>query len=153
LILGTPVDSNGGDLPEDASAPQPNPQHRSPWHPFESQAHFELADFIFHQNEMPGAQIDELMHIWASMPGHHDGTPPFSNHKHLYSSIDAISERDAPWTSPFMESAEAGTLPADDSSVPSWKKATYEVVFHDPQILLDHQISNPDFKSHIDYSP
>jgi len=96
---------------------------------------------------MPDAQIDELMHIWASMPGHHDGTPPFSNHEHLYNSIDAISEGDAPWTSLSMESAEAGTLPADDSSVPSWKRATYEVVFHDPQI------SNPDFKSHIDYSP
>ena len=27
------------------------------------------------------------------------------------------------------------------------------MVFRDPQILLDHQISNPNFKSHIDYSP
>ena len=112
LLLGTPADLNGDDLPEpDAPDPQPttsNPQHstRSPWHPFESQAHFELADFIFRQNEMPGAHIDELMHIWASMPGH-DGTPPFSNHEHLYSSIDAISEGDAPWTSLSMESAEA----------------------------------------------
>ena len=50
-----------------------------------------------------------------------------------------------------MESAEAATLPADDPSIPKWKWATYEVVFHDPQILLDHQLSNPEFKNHIDY--
>ncbi|KIK16545.1 hypothetical protein PISMIDRAFT_42383, partial [Pisolithus microcarpus 441] len=110
--------------------------------------HFELADFIFHQNEMPGTQIDELMHIWASMPGH-AGIPPYANHEHLYKTIDAISEGDAPWTSFSMESVEAG-----DSSGPSWKHSgTYEVVFHDPQVLLDHQISNPGFKNHIDYSP
>ncbi|KAI5987164.1 hypothetical protein EDC04DRAFT_2873452 [Pisolithus marmoratus] len=147
VLDGTPVDSSGDDLPESAPAPQPNPQNKRPWHPFESQAHFELADFIFCQNEMPGAQIDELMHIWASMPGH-AGTPPFSNHEHLFSSIDAISEGDVPCTSLSMESAEADT----SSVIPSWKKATYEVVFHDPQILLDHQISNPGFKNHIDYS-
>ena len=41
----------------------------------------------------------------------------------------------------------------DSSTIPSWKRATYELVFRDPQILLDHQISNPDFKNHIDYAP
>ena len=52
-----------------------------------------------------------------------------------------------------MESAEAATLSADDPSVPSWKRVTYEVVFRDPQTLLGHQLSNPEFKNHIDYSP
>jgi len=79
LLLGTPVDSNGDDLPShsgDAPAATQLPNDgKSQWYPFESQANFELADFIFHQNEMPGAQIDELMHIWASMPGH-QGPPP-----------------------------------------------------------------------------
>ena len=101
---------------------------------------------------MPLDQIDELMHIWASMPKQ-KGPPPFSGNENLYGSIDAISEGDAPWTSLTMESAEAATLSADDPSVPSWKRATYEVVFRDPQTLLDHQLSNPEFKNHIDYSP
>ena len=58
-----------------------------------------------------------------------------------------------PWNSLLMESAsEAATLPAADPSIPKWKRATYEVVFRDPQILLDHQLSNPEFKNHIDYS-
>ncbi|KAI6004781.1 hypothetical protein EDD15DRAFT_2384735 [Pisolithus albus] len=145
---GTPVDLNGDDLPEGASPPKPNTPSKRAWHPFESRAHFELADFIFRQNEMPGAQIDELMHIWASMPGQ-AGTPPYANHEHLYSTIDAISEGDAPWTSFSMESVEAG-----GSGGPSWKcSGTYEVVFRDPQILLNHQLSNPGFKNHIDYSP
>ncbi|KAI6159652.1 hypothetical protein EDD17DRAFT_1778746 [Pisolithus thermaeus] len=148
VLDGTPVDLNGDDLPEGASPPKPNTSSKRAWHPFESRAHFELADFIFCQNEMPGAQIDELMHIWASMPGQ-AGTPPYANHEHLYSTIDAISEGDAPWTSFSMESVEAG-----GSGGPSWKhNGTYEVVFHDPQILLNHQLSNPGFKNHIDYSP
>ncbi|KAI6097698.1 hypothetical protein EDD16DRAFT_1697820 [Pisolithus croceorrhizus] len=148
VLDGTPVDLNGDDLPEGASPPKPNTSSKRAWHPFESRAHFELADFIFHQNEMPGAQIDELMHIWASMPGQ-AGTPPYANHEHLYSTIDAISEGDAPRTSFSMESVEAG-----GSGGPSWKhNGTYEVVFCDPQILLNHQLSNPGFKNHIDYSP
>ncbi|KAI6104275.1 hypothetical protein F5141DRAFT_1189731 [Pisolithus sp. B1] len=116
---GTPVDLNGDDLPEGASPPKPNTPSKRAWHPFESRAHFELADFIFHQNEMPGAQIDELMHIWASMPGQ-AGTPPYANHEHLYSTIDAISEGDAPWTSFSMESVEAG-----GSGGPSWKHSVF----------------------------
>jgi hypothetical protein len=151
-MIGTPVDPKGDSfLPENAPPPQPIPNENQ-WHPFESRSHFELANFIFHRNKMPGEQIDELMHIWASMPKH-KGPPPFSNHEDLYGSIDDISEGDAPWTSLSMESAEAATLPANDPSVPSWKRATYEVVFRDPQKLLDHQLSNPEFKNHIDYSP
>ncbi|KAI6168508.1 hypothetical protein EDD17DRAFT_1772901 [Pisolithus thermaeus] len=116
---GTPVNLNGDDLPEGASPPKPNTSSKRAWHPFESRAHFELADFIFCQNEMPGAQIDELMHIWASMPGQ-AGTPPYANHEHLYSTIDAISEGDAPWTSFSMESVEAG-----GSGGPSWKHGVF----------------------------
>ncbi|KAI6038103.1 hypothetical protein EDC04DRAFT_2868504 [Pisolithus marmoratus] len=120
-ILCTPVDLNGDDLPGGASPPEPNTPSKRAWHPFESRAHFELADFIFHQNEVPGVQIDELMHTWASMPGQ-AGTPPYANHEHLYSTIDAISEGDAPWTSFSMESVEAG-----GSGGPSWKHSgTYE---------------------------
>ncbi|KAI6162888.1 hypothetical protein EDD17DRAFT_1776423 [Pisolithus thermaeus] len=119
VLDGTPVDLNGDDLPEGASSPKPNTSSKRAWHPFESRAHFELADFIFHQNEMPGAQIDELMHIWASMPGQ-AGTPPYANHEHLYSTIDAISEGDAPWTSFSMESVEAG-----GSGGPSWKHSVF----------------------------
>ena len=152
LMIGMPVDPKDNTfLPENAPPPQIS-QDKTPWHPFESQSHFELADFIFRQNKMPGEQIDELMHIWASMPKH-NGPPPFANNEDVYGTIDAISEGDAPWTSLLMESTEAATLPADDPSVPRWKRATYEVVFRDPQILLDHQLSNPEFKNHIDYSP
>ncbi|KIM55604.1 hypothetical protein SCLCIDRAFT_30237 [Scleroderma citrinum Foug A] len=120
-MAGTPVDPKGDNfLPENAPPPQSAPQHKNSWHPFESRPHFELADFIFHQNKMPGEQINELMHIWASMP-EHKGPPPFSDNEDLYGSIDAISEGDAPWTSLLMESAEAATLSADDPSVQSWK--------------------------------
>ncbi|KAI6014199.1 hypothetical protein EDC04DRAFT_2609066 [Pisolithus marmoratus] len=119
VLDGTPVGLNGDDFPEGASPPKPNTPSKRTWHPFESRANFELADFIFHQNEMPGAQIDELMHIWASMPGQ-AVTPPYANHEHLYSTIDAISEGDAPWTSFSMQSVEAG-----GSGGPSWKHSVF----------------------------
>ena len=42
---------------------------------------------------MPEKQIDELMHIWASMPKQ-KGPPPFSGNEDLYGAIDNISEGD-----------------------------------------------------------
>jgi len=113
LLLGTPIDPKGGNfLPENVPPPQFAPQNKNPWHPFESRPHFELADFIFHQNKMPGEQINELMHIWASMSKHND-PPPFFGSEDVYGSIDAVSEGDAPWTSLLMESAEATTSTDD----------------------------------------
>jgi len=86
--LGTPCDLGGNDLPPNT----PPVSHDEPdgtgpsWHPFKSRAQFELADFIFHRDQMSGGRIDELMDILATMD--EGGTPPFSNHKELYSLIE-----------------------------------------------------------------
>lgn len=52
-----------------------------------------------------------------------------------------------------MQHIEADTLQPDDTSVPTWKRGVHEVWFRNPEVLLDHQLSNPDFKNNIDYAP
>ncbi|KAF8834766.1 hypothetical protein BDN67DRAFT_869342, partial [Paxillus ammoniavirescens] len=42
---------------------------------------------------------------------------------------------------------------SDDISVPTWKWGIHEVWFRSSEVLLDHQLLNPDFKNNIDYAP
>ncbi|KIK91281.1 hypothetical protein PAXRUDRAFT_149844 [Paxillus rubicundulus Ve08.2h10] len=125
-LIGTPVDVNGADLPEGSPPPHPKPRAESQWHPFQSRAHFELADFIFFWNEMPGTQINDLMHIWAAIPGHEGPSP---KHDAVYNSIDAISDQDAPWQSFAMQHVEADTISSNDETIPTWKHGRHEVWF------------------------
>ena len=56
--LGTPCDTDGPDLQvpsNTTSVPSPTTdQTDGSWHPFQSCAQFELADFLFRRDEMPG---------------------------------------------------------------------------------------------------
>ena len=57
VSLGTPCDIDGqDDIPSNASVPSStaNPTDARSWHPFQSCAQFELADFLFHHDEMSG---------------------------------------------------------------------------------------------------
>ncbi|KAF8834755.1 hypothetical protein BDN67DRAFT_985100 [Paxillus ammoniavirescens] len=104
---------------------------------------------------MPGAHIDELMNCWAILD--QNGTLPFANHNDLYRSIDAILEKDT-WHCLSIQHVDAETLPdgsddSDSGSVPTWKQAVYEMWLCDPKAPLQGQISNPELKDYIDYSP
>ncbi|KAF8447545.1 hypothetical protein L210DRAFT_3609849 [Boletus edulis BED1] len=150
IIIGTPCDSKGQFLPSGSKPPASAssiPGNDNPWHPFNNQAHFELADFLFQQNQMPGSQIDDLMHIWASLQEHPQGQPPFANHQHLYQLIDQIMEEEM-WQSFEMQHADA-----HDPSAPPWKQATYQMYLRDPMKLLEQQLSNPELKDFMDYAP
>jgi hypothetical protein len=158
-MAGTPCDINGDDLaPEEAAAPPLSHQDEhqtSPWHPFADQGHFRLADFVFRQNQMPAAQFDELMHIWADINGSEGGygkPPPFANKEDLHDTIDAISQGDIPWQSLTVQHADAEHL-VGDPAAPQWKVAEYDVWFRDPRMLLRNQLSNPAFKDSFDYAP
>ena len=43
----------------------------------------------------------------------------------------------------------SGAIPDDP---PSWMTAEYDVWFHNPKVVLEHQLANPDFKGEIDYA-
>jgi hypothetical protein len=142
-LLGTPCDTNEH---------QPSSGHAtSPWLPFESRAHFELADFLYKQNQMSGGNIDKLMQIWASL--HPSDGSPFASQKDLYEVIDSIEDGDAPWESVAMYHPDLEDTNDSLDNLPSWKKAKYDVWFRDPKKILQGQLSNPKFKDGIDYAP
>jgi hypothetical protein len=152
---GTPCDVDGKDLPPNSNPSAAECHEDRPWHPFEGRAHFELANFIFRRDEMPGGRIDELMDILAAID--QQGTPPFADHKELYSLIDAISPEEM-WECISIQHAdlEAGAdslVDGGDPSMPTWKQGTFNMWLRDPKALIQKQISSPALKDFINYSP
>ncbi|KIM59486.1 hypothetical protein SCLCIDRAFT_126105, partial [Scleroderma citrinum Foug A] len=123
----------------------------NPWHPFKHHAQYQLADFLFPQNETPQHQIDDLMDIWALMPEWGGHPPPFSGHSDVLEKIDSITG-DPVWECLSVQCTDASTTSSNDPSVPAWKHASYDVWFRAPEALADLQLANPEFKDYIDYS-
>jgi hypothetical protein len=145
-IIGTPCDPDGYDL-ERGAPPKTQPGETPPsWSPFDSQAQFETADFLFKKAEMSRGNIDILMELWATTTG--DGQAPFRDHREMLATIDAINGGDAPWQS-FIASY-SGTKPPNDP--PDWMLKNYTVFFRDPLAVVRSIIANPDFDGQFDYA-
>ncbi|KIJ13001.1 hypothetical protein PAXINDRAFT_81942, partial [Paxillus involutus ATCC 200175] len=127
----------------------PSHHEATPWHPFESRAHFKLADFIFCRDGMSGGSINELMDILAAL---NQRTPPFTNHKELYNLIDAISPEEM-WECISIQHAEAEGLAGGDSNMPTWKQETYDMWLQDSKALIQEQLSSTELKDYVDYAP
>ena len=152
--LGTPCNVDGQNLPfhtNTTSVPSSAADHTDEsWHPFQSHAQFELADFLFRCDEMPGGRIDELMDVLAALD--EKGTPPFANHEELYGLIDDISPGEK-WECISIQHADVESFADGDFSVPTWKQGTYDMWIRDPKALVQKQLSNPELKDFIDYAP
>ncbi|THH07768.1 hypothetical protein EW146_g9212 [Bondarzewia mesenterica] len=108
--------------------------------PFENRAQFEIADFLFHHNQMPASHIDILLELWAA--SQHEGNDPlFTSHTDLYNKIDSIGHGDVPWESFSIQ--YCGDLPA--GKTPAWMQSKYKVWFCNPRALIQNQIGNPDY--------
>jgi len=141
---GTPCDCGGHYLPPN-SPPPPRPSPLpDDYGPYESRVAFELAKFLYRCEQMLATKIDELLAIMASM---YDKDPPFHSHKDMYNMIDATGHGDSPWQS--FSVTYSGAMPTDP---PAWMTAEYDVWFHNPKVVLKHQLANPDFKGEIDYA-
>ncbi|KAG2047950.1 hypothetical protein BDR06DRAFT_1028889 [Suillus hirtellus] len=92
------------------------------WTPYESRVAFETAEFL-----SAHWQIDTLLGLWAATLIKHEDSPPFATHRGLYNTIDST---------PLVK-------PADN--IPPWMKATYEVWFHDPHLLIHNMLANHNF--------
>ncbi|THH13423.1 hypothetical protein EW146_g6793 [Bondarzewia mesenterica] len=94
MLDGVPVDEQGNDLPPGAlPAPYANNTDVVNWAPFSNRAQFELADFLFRQNQMLAMNIDTLLNLWAA--SQHEGEePPFMSHTDVYSHINSIRHGD-----------------------------------------------------------
>ncbi|KAI0284149.1 hypothetical protein BC826DRAFT_919946, partial [Russula brevipes] len=136
------------------NAPPPPFPERMPddYYPYESQADFELADFLFRKDQMSGNRIDELMEIWAAQQtalyGDSETGPPFANARDLYNVIDATDLGDVPWQAFSVK--YNGEIPNDP---PNWMSASYDVWFRDPLTVMEGQIGNREFSEEVDYAP
>ncbi|KIJ12090.1 hypothetical protein PAXINDRAFT_83477, partial [Paxillus involutus ATCC 200175] len=137
----------GNDLPPDSDPPPQGVHQGNPWHPFIHQSQYHLAEFLFCRNETPQDHIDDLMDIWASMPGSND-SPPFANYANLIVRL-MLSEVTLAG-SVFQSSMQMQIL---YPSIPSWKRVAYDLWFQNPESLAYYQLSMPDFKDHIDFAP
>jgi hypothetical protein len=60
---------------------------------------FEVADFLFHQNQMSTGNINCMLNFWAASLAIHNDKPPFSNTTDLYRTIDSTPLGDVAWES------------------------------------------------------
>jgi len=142
--IGTPCDRTGRYLPPN-SPPPPKPSPLpDDYSPYESRAAFQLAKFLYNRKQMSAAKINELLAIMASI---YDNDLPFHSHKHMYDTIDTTTYGDSPWQS--FSVTYSGAIPDDP---PPWMTAEYDVWYRDPKVVLEHQLTNPDFKGEVDYS-
>lgn len=149
LIIGTPCDKDGkSNTAGPPRPPQESDKGPDDWSPFNSREAFELADLLYTRNEMPAKQIDDLLDIFAATSVTSGGTPPFTNYKEMYDTIDTIPLGSAPWK--HFDLHYQGEV-TDDS--PSWMTEHHTVWFRDPKTIIHNILANPDFKDEIDYAP
>ncbi|GLB39957.1 hypothetical protein LshimejAT787_0704670 [Lyophyllum shimeji] len=157
---GRPCDEFGNDLPPGAPPPlRTSGRTADDFYPYASRAEFELADFLFREEQMSGKKITQLMDIWATFNANNqdpDETdvsappPPFANAADLYNTIDSTELGDIPWQAFSIK--YDGELP-DNVPPPSWMTKPYEVWFRDPLKIFEDQIGCADFDGDIDYAP
>ncbi|KAF8234007.1 hypothetical protein L208DRAFT_1264234 [Tricholoma matsutake] len=148
--VGQICGENGEDIQPDM-LPPPHDSNKGPddWTPYNSHLEFEVADFLFHQNQMSSGDINFLLSLWAASLAVHGDELPFSKAMDMYNTIDSTPLGDLAWESFSLQ--YNGTQPVNN--VPLWMEAEYDVWFQDPHILIHNLLSNPDFKSNFDYAP
>jgi len=150
LHVGQICDEGGNNIPLD-TPPPPRGSDKGPddWTPYNNRLQFEVADFLFRQNQMSAGHINFLLGLWAASLATHDDESPFSKARHLYNTIDLTPLGDVTWESFAL--LYNGRRPVQN--IPSWMQAEYDVWFRDPRTLVHNLLSNPDFKSGFDYAP
>ncbi|KAI1781999.1 hypothetical protein LXA43DRAFT_977802 [Ganoderma leucocontextum] len=135
----------------DGDEPTATPKPTSgDWAPYKDRLQYEVADLLYTQEQMSGANIDKLLELWTASLLPHNTAPPFRNHFDMYQTIDSAPLGEVRWTRFEMTHDDADSCP---SNAPTWKKDTYEVWYRDIREVVKNIISNPDFKTQIDYAP
>ena len=97
---------------------------------------------------MSAPDINYLMEMWALSKAQGNDLGPFDSYEHMYTTIDATKNGDAPWQS-FVGSWSGEVGP--DSL--SWQTTEYKVWFCNPDVVLKNLLDNPDFDGQFDYIP
>ncbi|KAJ3760657.1 hypothetical protein EV360DRAFT_39300 [Lentinula raphanica] len=156
-LTGQICDEHGNPLPADTPSPE-NLQPDNPWAPFDSEAHFHVANFLYQDVEMSQGNIDQLMDVWAryqrelaannSCENCVEVGSPFHSHTEMYDLIDSISHGDAPWK--CLQTVVDEHL---STNAPEWKKTSYQVWYRDPDTVVANILSNPEFIHDFDVAP
>ncbi|KAI0740248.1 hypothetical protein C8Q76DRAFT_765250 [Earliella scabrosa] len=124
----------------------PPPPGSNDYGPFESRAHFEIADFLFRKAKMSGSNVDELTELWAA----YSHTSPYADRRDLHASIDSIPHADIVWHA--FTVTYTGPRPAE-GEVPAWMEWEYTVWYGCPRAVLHAQLRNRDFVGEMDFTP
>ncbi|KAJ7106760.1 hypothetical protein C8R44DRAFT_545237, partial [Mycena epipterygia] len=118
------------------------------WAPFDSRTEFDFAYYHFVKLQSSAGEINQALDLWAAQVLRHGDYPPWRNAKDLYDTIDTIQHGDMPWK--VYQITYTGVRPPVP---PKWMTETYELCTRDSRLVLQQQLSTPDFKDKIDYSP
>lgn len=99
---------------------------------------------------MSAMHMDLLFHLWAATLWNHGDTLPFSNHHHLYDTVDKMPLSNIKWQDFIVE--YTGDIP-DVPNLPRWMKQYYKVWYHDPCKVIHQLLGNPDFAKEINLQP
>ncbi|KAJ6612468.1 hypothetical protein B0H10DRAFT_2052194 [Mycena sp. CBHHK59/15] len=135
---GRPCDETGAFLPDGAPPPPRTTAPNDDWSPYEDSVQFNVADFLFRKVQMSSKNIDYLLELWAMSVMKHDDLGPFQNYTHLYETIDATKQGDAPW---------------HWRGCPCLGPPMYEVWYRDPDEIIANMLNNPDFDGAFDTTP
>ncbi|KZT29788.1 hypothetical protein NEOLEDRAFT_1055280 [Neolentinus lepideus HHB14362 ss-1] len=142
LYVGTPCDEHGSALKPGAPPPVHPTAPPTDWFPYCGRGDFEIAEFLFKEEQMSGNKINRLMELWSAK-----SEPPFHNAQSLYSTIDSTTVGDVEWDAFSVK--YQGDVP--EGEVPDWMTASYDVYYRDPHQIAQRMLSNPDYSGEIDY--
>ena len=147
---GKPCSQSGAFLPPGTPPTPPPPKDNNDWSPFTSRASFELAEILYTTTSLSNNSIDTLLDLWSATLVPHNDTAPFTDHKHIHSTIDAIKLDSVPWRS---YTARYNGIRPEDGPAPEWMDADYHLWYRDPRKVIHNILANPDLVDGIDYVP
>lgn len=147
-FLGQPCDKDGNYLPLNTPPPPHGTATNDDWAPYEDEIQFRTANLLYQRVEMSQSDIDDLLELWALSLMKHKDLGPFNSYKHIYDTIDSTCLGDAPW-----RCFQAGLEEDLSEDAPSWKQHTYDVYYHDPDVVILNLLDNPNFDGEYDTTP
>jgi len=147
-LSALPCDLHGNPLPPGVPPPARETPQPGDWTPFDSEVQFKLADLLYHCAEVSASNIDTLLKIWAQSAHEFGALAPFKNHEDMHAKIDSSILGDVPWQCMVTQVREDV-----DERMQALMQTSYEVWYHNPEIVVSNMLSNPDFDGQFDMRP
>ncbi|KAI6013170.1 hypothetical protein BKA83DRAFT_4466263 [Pisolithus microcarpus] len=144
-----PCNENGEFLLPGAPPLPPSIKTNDDWSPYYNHLEFETTELLFQRCEMSARQTDTLLDLWAASLLRYCDQPPFSDHKHLYKTIDSTPLGGVKWE--CFKINHLGEKP--EVNAPPWMDQDFDVWFRDPCLVIHNILGNPAFKDELDLQP